>query len=372
MKRFERQINLRGLGIEGQNKLRKSSVLVVGAGGLGCPALLYLAAAGVGKIGIVDGDTVSVSNLNRQIIFGIDDEGKMKAIVAGKFLREKYDDIDIEIYAEYLDVNNTLDIFSNYDIVIDCTDNFSVRYMANDACVLLDKAFVYGAIYEYEGQLSLFNVKDKNGSTCNYRDLFPTPPSIHEIPNCAATGVIGALPGIIGTMQAAEAIKYITGIGALLIKKVLYYNMEYQLFYDLSIEPHPEVSQYIPKSAMAFKNYDYSLSCSAVSIIDWTEANEIFKRNSQQALFIDVREKDEMPIVENIPLVLLPLSQLEAGCNGISLPQNLLVFCQHGIRSVKAVNLLQAMFPEKNIYSIKGGVMSDISPINKNIPPCLI
>lgn len=361
MKRFERQTNLRGFGIEGQKILTQSAVLVIGAGGLGCPALIYLAAAGVGKIGIVDGDTISISNLNRQILYGQKEEGKMKSIVAAEGLREKYIDVEIEIFPLFIDNNNAFRILSSYDIIMDCTDNFSVRYMINDACLILNKPFIYAAIYEYEGQISLFHVKDKNTIAYNYRDIFPNPPHASEVPNCSATGVLGVLPGIIGTLQAAEAIKYLTGIGNLLNGKVLYYNLEHQYFYELEINHHPEFLRYIPDSEEAFLEHDYSLSCPTIELIEWNQAKKIFEQNPQQTLFIDVREIDEKPPIENIPYIQMPLSQLNVQSKNGTLPQTLILFCQHGIRSVKAATQLQSSFPQKKIYSIKRGIMDYFS-----------
>jgi molybdopterin/thiamine biosynthesis adenylyltransferase/rhodanese-related sulfurtransferase len=367
MNRFERQINLRNLGKSGQKKLAKASVLVIGAGGLGCPALLYLAAAGVGRIGIIDGDTILISNLNRQVLYGRQDEGKLKAVVAGQSLKEKYDDIDIEIYPYYLDTENAMEIITNYHIVLDCTDNFSVRYMANDACLIQKKPLVYGAIYEYEGQISLFNVIGDDGQAYNYRDIFPIPPDATEVPNCAETGVLGVLPGIIGTMQAAEAIKYLTGIGTLLSGKVLYYNLEYQSYYQLEITHQPEILQCIPNSIATFQKYDYSLSYETVQIIDWDRAKQIFHEKPGKSLFIDVRENGELPVTKNLIFLHLPLTHLEEYSAEVDLPENLLVFCQHGIRSVKAVRKLVHLFPNKNIYSISGGIMDQRSPVNQNI-----
>lgn len=365
MNRYERQINLRGFGTEGQRKLRQSSVLVIGAGGLGCPALLYLAAAGVGKIGIADGDTICLSNLNRQIVYSESDEDKKKAVVAGAILSHKYSDIEVNVFSKYIDNNNAIDILSKFDVIMDCTDNFSTRYLVNDACVLLNKPFVYGAIYEYEGQVSLFNVCHDHGIACNYRDLFPVPPDPSQIPNCDDTGVLGVLPGIIGNIQAAEVIKFLAGVGTLLSGRVLHYNLAHQQFYELNISPHPEAYRHMPQTELAFRNFDYSLSCSAVETIEWDKAHSIFNHDSRQSIFVDVRESGELPKAEHIPYIHLPLSQLSEGTKYFVDQQSLFVFCQHGIRSAKAVGILKKIFPEKNIFSIKGGIMDNHSPIKK-------
>ena len=198
MDRFERQVILPGFGQEGQAKLKQASVLVIGAGGLGCPVLLYLAAAGVGRIAVVDGDVISQSNLNRQVLYGEKDLGKNKAETAIRYFQEKYSDIQWTAIPEFITVDNAQAFIFHYDLVIDGSDNFPTRYLVNDACVLLKKPLVYGSIYQHEGQVSVFNV---GSHPCNYRDVFPSPPAPQEIPNCAETGVLGVLPGIIGNLM---------------------------------------------------------------------------------------------------------------------------------------------------------------------------
>lgn len=365
MNRFERQINLRGFGEEGQKKLKAASVLVVGAGGLGCPALLYLSAAGIGRIGIVDGDTISVSNLNRQILFNESDEGKMKADMAGERIREKYNDIRVEIFSVYLRNENTFSILSEYDIVLDCTDNFSVRYMLNDACILLNKPFVYAAIYAYEGQVSLFNAENKDKVKYNYRDLFPVPSDPFQVPNCAETGVLGVLPGIIGTMQAAEAIKYLVGIGTTLSGSVLYYNVAEQQTYKMDIASNPLVQYNAPETEDGFLKFDYSFSCPSVSVIDWEEADMIFEYSPEETLFVDVREYGELPEVKYISCVQLPLSVLPRKHLALVRAKTILLFCQHGARSEKAALLLSGIYPGKSFYSIRGGIMASSSHKNR-------
>ncbi|RZJ99252.1 MAG: HesA/MoeB/ThiF family protein, partial [Flavobacterium sp.] len=210
--RYERQLILKGFGLEAQQKLSKAKVLVVGAGGLGCPALQYLTAAGVGMIGVVDHDTISLNNLHRQILYSNDEIGKLKSEVASTKLRDLNPEIIIHAFPFRLVKNNIIQLLSNYDFILDCTDNFVSRYLINDACILLRKPLVFAAISGYEGQIAIFNVADEAGNSTNYRDLFPIPPNPEEVPNCAESGVLGALSGIIGTMQAAEAIKLITGL----------------------------------------------------------------------------------------------------------------------------------------------------------------
>jgi len=220
--RYQRQIILPDFGQEGQQKLLKAKILVIGAGGLGCPVLQYLAAAGVGTIGIVDDDVVAINNLHRQVLYSADDLGLSKAKRAAQILDQLNPGIRIIPYSERLTAQNALILFDEFDTIIDCTDNFSTRYMINDACVLMNKPLVYGAISRFEGQVAVFNFM-RNGSdeAVNYRDLFPNPPREDEVLNCAEAGVLGPLAGIIGTMMANETIKLITGIGEPLANQLL-------------------------------------------------------------------------------------------------------------------------------------------------------
>jgi len=223
--RYHHQMILKDFGEAGQQKLLQAKVLVIGAGGLGCPALQYLTAAGIGTIGIVDDDVVTLSNLHRQILYSTSDIGFLKAEKAAEKLRQLNPEISIIVYSERLTTQNALSIMKAYDVIIDGTDNFSTRYMINDACVLLQKPLVYGAVSQYEGQVAIFNYKKENlYEGVNYRDLFPYPPKDTEVLNCAEAGVLGILPGIIGTMQANETIKLITGIGKPLINRMLTFN----------------------------------------------------------------------------------------------------------------------------------------------------
>jgi molybdopterin/thiamine biosynthesis adenylyltransferase len=219
-KRYNRHVILDQVGLEGQLKLKAAKVLVIGAGGLGCPVLQYLTAAGVGTIGIIDFDTIDLSNLQRQILFTKNDLGKNKAEVAAQRLKQLNDQVKFKAYPERLTTKNALELFSAYDLIIDGTDNFSTRYLVNDAAVLTNKPLVYGSIYKFEGQVAVFNYE--NGAT--YRCLFPVPPKAGTVKNCSEIGVIGVLPGIIGTQQANEAIKIIVGIGKPLSGQLLIYD----------------------------------------------------------------------------------------------------------------------------------------------------
>lgn len=350
MNRFERQIILTGFGIDGQAKLRKASVLIIGAGGLGCPILLYLAAAGVGRIGVVDGDTVSLSNLNRQVLFGEKDLGKNKAETAVRHFKEKYSDVKWEIFPEFIGVENAQELIASYDLVIDGSDNFPTRYLVNDACVLLEKPLVFGAIYQHEGQVSVFNLGE---NACNYRDLYPKMPAASEIPNCSETGVIGVLPGIIGNFMALEAIKVLSDFGAPLKNRVLFFNSLTSQTYEVEIAPNPESREAMPASLTSFEIMDYELACEGVKQLSWDEA---MSKMGLDIAFVDVREPGELPPLECTGLMKIPLSILPENLDQLEDSEEILFFCQSGVRSQKAAQQLQIEYPEKRIYSIKGGI----------------
>jgi adenylyltransferase/sulfurtransferase len=350
MSRFERQIILNGFGIEGQQNLKKAKVLLIGAGGLGCPILLYLAAAGVGKIGIVDGDVVSISNLNRQVLYGESDLGKNKAETAARYFQGKYSDIQWEVFPEFISVENAQELISGYDLVIDGSDNFPTRYLVNDACVLLGKPLVFGAIYQHEGQVSVFNLGE---NACNYRDLYPKMPSASEVPNCSETGVLGVLPGIIGNLMALEAIKVLSGFGKPLKNKVLFFNSIASQSYEVEITPNPESREDMPASMTSFEIMDYELACEGVKQLTWDEA---MGKMGLDIAFVDVREPGELPPLECTGLMKIPLSMLPQRLNLLEDSEEILFFCQSGIRSQKAAQQLQRDYPEKRIYSIKGGM----------------
>ncbi|WP_373522877.1 ThiF family adenylyltransferase [Aquiflexum sp.] len=363
MDRFARQYVLPGFGKEAQEKLKKSKILVIGAGGLGCPALLYLAAAGVGTIGIMDGDLVSVSNLNRQILFGESDLGMNKAETAAHYLKSKYSDILIDCIPEFITTENAASVISKYDLILDGSDNFPTRYLVNDACVLLGKPLVFGAIYQNQGQVGILNANDSN--SINYRDLFPDPPTAYEIPNCNETGVLGVLPGIIGTIQAAEAIKFITGYGNTLIDKMLFYNLLDHQSYEVGLSKNPDAHLSMPKTITEFMEMDYAVVCGNGDSINWVEAIGLLEKFPNGKL-VDVREKDEAPRLKNFDHILVPISEIEETTSVLSLIDPLLLFCQSGVRSLKSVKILEKAFPGKKIHSISGGIEALDSPINKN------
>ena len=353
--RYNRQVILKGFGVEGQQKLHNASVLVVGAGGLGCPALQYLTAAGVGKIGITDGDVVSLHNLHRQVLYTTADVGSTKTVVAAKRLRQMNADVDIIAYDEMLTTKNALRIIGGYDLVIDGTDNFASRYLINDACVLLNKPLVYGAIAQFEGQVAVFNAP--GGERVNYRHLFPTPPSAGSVQSCAESGVLGVLPGIIGTMQATEAIKLITGIGKPLINQLLTYNALTNESFIFSLKVNDEASALAPKTAKEYEamNYEWICDAPAVDEIDAVELNAMLRANNTQ--FIDVREEGEQPTVTGFLHEKIPLSMLEERLHSIT-DDTVVLFCQSGVRSRQAAGILANAFGNtKKIYSLKGGII---------------
>src|SRR5215204_3223319 len=290
--RYHRQIILPEFGEEGQQKLLKARVLVIGAGGLGCPALQYLAAAGVGTLGIVDDDVVALNNLHRQVLYSVNDIGLSKAKRAAHILQQLNPDIKIISYNQRLATQNALTLIDDYDIIIDGTDNFSTRYMINDACVLLNKPLVYGAISQFEGQVSVF--KNKNENNVNYRDIFPDPPKDGEVLNCAEAGVLGILPGIIGTMMANETIKLITGIGEALIDQLFTYNALNNQVYILNLSARKETRSLIPMDEKEFLKTDYEWLCASPA--QETEINsETFNTMVKGHVdVVDVREPHEI------------------------------------------------------------------------------
>jgi len=356
--RYQRQILLKGFGLEGQHKLLQSKVLVVGAGGLGCPALQYLAAAGVGTIGIVDEDIVSITNLHRQILFTVDDIGLPKASTAKERLAKLNPEITIIDYNERLSTRNALAIIKDYDIVIDATDNFSSRYLINDACVLLNKPIVYGAVSQFEGQVAILNCHLASSVTpANYRDLFPTPPIDGEVLNCAEAGVLGVLPGIIGSMQASETIKLITGIGKPLINTVLTYHSLTNQLYKIEIVANSSTRSLLPANEADFIKMDYDWFCASKNNkfeIDIENFNKI--ANTADVEIIDVRELGETPILTDINYYQIPLSQFKENIAAIK-KEKIVVFCQSGKRSLQAAHILFDTFGNKKIiYSLKGGI----------------
>ncbi len=352
--RYARHFALPDFGMEGQKRLKNSSVLVVGAGGLGCPMLLYLAAAGVGRIGIVDPDVVDMSNLHRQILYNVADIGKSKAETAREKLLAMNPDIAIDAFVQPLTRDNALDLISKYDIVADGTDNFQTRYLVNDACVLAGKVNVYASIFRFEGQVSVFNLSKNDERGVNYRDLFPAPPPPGLVPDCAEGGVLGVLPGIIGSMQASEVIKVLTGIGEPLAGRLFIFDAASFTTRVLKISKNPKFE---PITELI----DYDMFCGFkpksveedLKEISATELKEIMAQNVDFQL-IDVREPYEYDIA-NLGGTLIPLSILSEKMDLISKDKKVVVHCKSGGRSAKAIAQLEALGFD-NLWNLTGGI----------------
>jgi sulfur-carrier protein adenylyltransferase/sulfurtransferase len=331
--RYDRQIKLPGIGTDGQERLSSAKVLIVGVGGLGCPAAQYLVAAGTGTVGLMDYDQVDISNLHRQILFTEADIGKPKAEAAANALQKLNREVEITTYAEWLDRDNALSLFENYDLIIDGTDNFQTKYLINDACVLVNRPWVYASIYKFQGQLSVFNYQ--NGPT--YRCLFPKSPS-HNI-NCEETGVLGVLPGILGTLQATEAMKIILQLGTTLsgkLKIVDTLTMQDQI---ISFERDDEQINRVKDRGLALE----AINC---------------ELQNNDLCFLDVREPFEQPNPVSKKILNIPLGQLGNRYHEIPKDQVVQVYCQTGIRSEKAVEFLSREYGFTNLLNVKGGIQS--------------
>ncbi len=357
--RYNRQISLPEIGPEGQEKLRLASVLVVGAGGLGCPALLYLAAAGVGRIGIADGDVVELSNLHRQVLYSEQDVGKPKPETAALKLKRRNKEIKITVYNSWLSNKNAMEIIGGYDIVIDGTDNFPTRYLINDACIFRKKPFVYGSVYRFEGQLSLFNHALPDGSRGpNYRDLFPEPPPAGLVPDCSEGGVLGVLPGIIGTMQATEAIKWIVGMDGLMNGKLLMYDAVRGESQVIAI-PKRDDNPVTGNNPAVSRLIDYEQFCnpsagdgvneiSAEELKNWIKSGKHFR-------LIDVREPEEFEAF-HIGGELIPLGQIGQFAEELAPDQPVVFYCRTGRRSADAINKLRTSRRFSKLYNLRGGI----------------
>jgi len=364
LQRYSRHLVLPEIGLEGQEKLKNAKVLVVGAGGLGAPVLLYLAAAGIGKIGIVDFDRVEESNLQRQVLFQTKDIGRLKATVSSEKIQALNPYIQTAVFNIPLSVENAADIFEGYDLVVDGTDNFPTRYLVNDACVLLNKVNIYGSIFRFEGQVSVFNYLRNDGSRGpNYRDIFPEPPPPGQVPNCAEGGVLGMLPGIIGSMQANEAIKVITGAGTPLDGKLF-------LFDALSMEsmivkiPIPKVRKTITKLEILD---EYCMNPVENNFTDLITVSQ-YKNMKDQGIdhqLIDVRESWEHTL-SNIGGLSIPQHQIFNSLENIKKDKDVIVYCRSGKRSGDIVTALrQKGF--KNLYSLKGGILAWADEIDQTL-----
>jgi sulfur-carrier protein adenylyltransferase/sulfurtransferase len=362
--RYNRHLILQDFGDAGQHKLKNASVLVVGAGGLGSPVLLYLSAAGVGTIGVIDFDTVDISNLQRQIIFTTEDVGKNKAEAAALRLSERNPYVLLKTYCEKLTSFNALDIIRAYDVVVDGTDNFPTRYLINDACVLLNTPFVYGSILTFEGQISVFNYPMKEGDfSANYRDLFPTPPEPASVQNCEQAGVLGVLPGMIGIMQANEVIKIITGIGEVLANKLLLLDsltMQQTMVTFRSQRMREHIKYLIDYDEFCGVSQQKSKSLNSNPIpMKEVTVQELKKLKETGADFqlIDVREPHEYDIC-NLDGERIPQAEIPSNIDKVSKTKQVVIHCRSGARSGNMVQWLEKNHGFENLYNLKGGILA--------------
>lgn len=371
--RYSRHIILPEVGLEGQKRLKAASVLCIGTGGLGSPLLLYLAAAGIGRIGIVDSDIVDSSNLQRQIIHGTSWVGKPKIESARSRILEINPHCQVDLYNTFITSENALEIMEPYDVIVDGTDNFPTRYLTNDACVLLGKPNVYGSIFRFEGQASVFNYQDGP----NYRDLFPEPPPPGMVPSCAEGGVLGVLCGIIGSIQATEAIKIILGQGNTLSGRLLLYNALDMKFRELKLRPNPErpvieklidYQQFcgIPQAQAAEQEQQNQLGEMTVQ-----ELKELLDSGTDNFVLVDVRNPNEYDIAKIPGSVLVPLSEIESGAGVEKIKSlvnghRLIAHCKMGGRSAKALGILKETGVEGT--NLKGGILAWSREIDPSVP----
>ena len=341
---------LPGFGFAAQDKLLAAKVLIVGMGGLGCPVLQYLTGAGVGHIGIMDGDRISLSNLHRQVLYSEQEIGLLKVETAAIKMRLLNTDLNIETYPFQISQSNALEIIATYDLVIDATDNFPAKYIINDACLAVHKPFVFGAVSRFEGQVSVFNLATSVKRSINYRDVFPVAPRPGEVPGCAEAGVIGVLPGIIGTIQAAEAIKIITGIGKPLHGRLYHYNLLQGQGYEIDISSSENIT--VMNEKIFLENvYDTKEDEADVPEISVIEFNRM--RHLPDVFVLDVRERHEYPQID-FSDAQIPMSELQNKMNEIP-EKEICIICHQGIRSLYAA---QQISKQRNlkVYSVKGGL----------------
>ncbi len=350
--RYSRHILLKEVGEEGQLKLKNAKVLVIGAGGLGSPILLYLTAAGVGKIGIIDFDNIEESNLQRQILFNSSDIGKNKVLTAKEKLEKKNPFISIVAYNEKLTRQNSVSIFNEYDIIVDGTDNFSTRYLINDTCVLTNKPLVYGAIHRFEGQVAVFNYNN----SATYRCMFPEPPSEGNVQTCSEVGVIGILPGIIGSFQANEVLKIILGNGEILSNKMLIFNTLTMNQLEVRVKRNFDLRSIGIYNIEDLKNYDYEEFCK-IRPQSSRERSVPYSDVPKDALVIDIRDEWEEPRIIRENLIIAPMDDLDDFVDDIPKEELVYVICQTGGRSQSAIEMLERDYKFDNLVNVEGGIL---------------
>lgn len=371
--RYSRHLLLPEVGLKGQVKLKNSSALVVGTGGLGSPVSLYLAAAGVGRLGLVDFDVVDTTNLQRQIIHGAGGVGKLKVESARARLLDLNPDIQIETYNEPYTSENAMRIAREYDVLIDCTDNFATRYLTNDVCVFLGKPNIYGSIFRFDGQVSVFSAKE---GPC-YRCLFPEPPPPGLVPSCADGGVLGVLPGVVGALQATEALKVLLGIGEPLIGKLLLYNALDMSFDFVTLKKNPKCRVCGPNADVK-ELIDYDEFCGVPGRThdesgagaDWDISPlELKARMESQPglILLDVREPHELEISALPGAVNIPLGHIAERMSELDSAKEMVVFCKRGTRSARAIEIL-ASAGFRKMKNLKGGINAWAQEVDTSLP----
>ena len=374
LERYSRHLIIPEFNIQGQKKLKASSVLVIGSGGLGSPLLLYLAAAGVGRIGIVDFDTVEASNLQRQVLFGVEDIGVSKAVAASKRLASLNPHIKIEVHDTMFTVDNARELVRQYDVIADGTDNFPTRYLVNDACVIEDKVNVYASIFRFEGQASVFNELLPDGTRGpNYRDLFPSPPPPGLVPSCAEGGVIGVLPGILGSLQALEVIKVISGVGDTLSGRLFLFDATGFTTRILKVRKNKD-NPLNGENPSQTELINYEQFCGIgvkseqpreVAEMSVTELNQ-WRNEGVDHLLIDVREPFEYGIAE-MGGELIPLATVLESTSRIPRDIPVVVQCRSGARSARAIRDLEDTHGYTNLVNLAGGILGWQEEIDQSL-----
>jgi len=371
--RYSRHLLIPEVGLEGQRKLKNSSILIVGTGGLGSPVALYLAAAGIGRLGLVDYDVVDSSNLQRQVIHGTSTVGKLKVDSAKAKLLDLNPGIQIDVYNEPYTSENALRIARDYDMILDGTDNFPTRYLTNDVAVFLGKPNVYASIYRFDGQVSVFYAKE---GPC-YRCLFPEPPPPGLVPSCAEGGVLGVLPGTIGTIQATEALKVLLGIGEPLIGKLLLYNALDMTFDFVKLKKNPNCRVCGPNADIkelidyeefcGVPSHDHEDEGSAVAAHEITVTDLAERVKTNHLKLLDVREPHELQISALPNAVNIPLGQLAARLSELDSADEMVIFCKSGSRSARGLELL-ASAGFKKVKNLKGGINAWAREVDSSLP----
>ena len=354
LSRYSRHELLPEVGPIGQAKIRASKVLCIGAGGLGSPVISYLAAAGIGTLGIIDYDRVDRTNLQRQIIHNESSLGELKAYSAERFVKEINSDVEVHVHAIRLTEKNALEIIREYDLVLDGSDNFSTRYLVNDACVILGKPLVWGSVLRFDGQVSIFD--SKNGPC--YRCIFPKAPAPETVPNCSIAGVLGSVCGTVGTMMATEAIKYISGSGTQLIGKILLYSALDSTFEKLNVIKKSDCIACSPSKVMKDLLPNYAQSCSEVPGVSTLELESLIQ-NVQPPVILDVRTEEEFAKERISGAINIPSAQFAESFaqSGFTTQDRFIVYCQQGIRSIRCVSEMNKL-GYWDVQSLEGGFTS--------------